>query len=316
MSVKLTRQNNNSPQRVSMNWNMSDVPAFIAVVEQGGVSAAARQIRVPKSTVSRAIQRLEDSLQMRLLERNSRHLRVTSEGQVFYKHCQLIMEQVDAAEAHMNGLNQVPSGELTVSLPVGFSRYVMAGQLGRFQAQYPDVTLTVEVTPRAVDLIGDHIDVAVQVGDLPDSELIATHLFTTPLIWVGSGEQYRSGQVFESADALLSHIHICERRYHHTPIQVRHEGKTLALQINAAIESSDPVLVRDTVLAGHGIGLMPKAYCLRELDNGTLVEVAPDFPLVKATKASAVYTSRRMLSSKTRAFIDFLRELTDPLNER
>lgn len=298
-----------------MNWKLSELPVFVAVVECGGVSAAARQLRMPKSSVSRSVQRLEDDLRMRLLERNSRQLRMTSEGQAFYRHCQLIMEQVEAADAHMNGLVQAPSGELTVSLPVGFSRYVMAGRLGDFQQRFPQVSLKVEVTPRAVDLIGDHIDVAVQVGDLPDSDLIATPLFATPLIWVGSGSRYRADQTFADLEELHAHIHICERRYHRMPIEIMVGGQRRQLRIQAPLESSDPVLVRDTVMAGHGIGLMPRAYCLAELAAGTLVEVGRAFRPARATRASAVYTSRRMLSSKTRAFIDFLRDLTAPLNE-
>lgn len=292
-----------------MKWNMADLPVFVAVVEKGGISAAARSLRMPKSSVSRFIQRLEDDLQIRLLERNSRQMRMTSEGEVFFKHCQLVMEQIEAADAHMNGLTHTPSGELTVSLPMAFSRLVVAGHLHRFSQQYPDVQLKVQVTPGTVDLIGEHIDLAVQVGELPDSELIAVPLFETHLAWVASPEHSSAQQGFTSVSALLEQVRICEQRYNARPLPVRFQGERHKVTIDAAIETTDPIMVRDTVIAGLGVGLMPYLYCREAIASGQLIEVGREFAVEEVAKASAVYTSRRMLSAKTRLFIEFLREL-------
>lgn len=293
-----------------MKWNIADLPVFVAVVEKEGISAAARALRMPKSSVSRFIQRLEDELQVRLLERNSRQMRMTSEGEIFYKHCQLIMEQIEAADAHMNGLTHTPSGELTVSLPMAFSRHLLAGHLSEFHQRYPDIQLNVLVTPTTVDLIGDHIDLAVQVGELPDSELIAVPLFETPLVWVASPRTFSAGHRFDSLEALLSEVKVCERRYHQTPLTIRYQGERLKAEINAPIETIDPIMVRDTVVAGTGIGLLPRIYCKEAIEAGELVEVGGEYALDAPAKASAVYTSRRMLSAKTRIFIEFLKELT------
>jgi DNA-binding transcriptional LysR family regulator len=293
-----------------MKWNISDLPVFVAVVEKEGISAAARSLRMPKSSVSRFVQRLEDDLQVRLLERNSRQMRMTSEGEVFFKHCQLIMEQVEAADAHMNGLSHTPSGELTISLPMAFSRDVLAGHLHRFNKQYPEIQLNIQVTPTAVDLIGEHIDLAVQVGDLPDSELIAVPLFETPLIWVASPNTYPAGHTFPGLDALVEQVHVCERRYNKTALPVRYQGDKHKVEIQASIETTDPIMVRDTVIAGSGVGLLPSLYCRKAIERGELVQVAQDMELDLMAKASAVYTSRRMLSAKTRLFIEFLKDLT------
>lgn len=296
-----------------MKWNMADLPVFAAVVEKGGISAAARSLRMPKSSVSRFIQRLEDDLQIRLLERNSRQMRMTSEGEIFYKHCQLVMEQIEAADAHMNGLTHTPSGELTVSLPMAFSRLVLAGNLHRFYLQYPDVQLKIQVTPGVVDLIGEHIDLAVQVGELPDSELIAVPLFETHLAWVASPKTLRANQSFQSVEKLLEQVHICERRYNGRSLPVRVQGERHKIEIDAQIETTDPIMVRDSVIDGLGIGLMPYLYCREAIAAGELVEVGREFAVEEVAKASAVYTSRRMLSAKTRLFIDFLRELSNEL---
>ena len=100
-----------------MRWTIDDVPVFVAVVDQNGVTAAARALGMPKSTVSKALSRLEEALGLRLIERNSRNLRVTGEGETFYRQAVLIMEQVREADAAMAGLNAVPSGRLVAALP-------------------------------------------------------------------------------------------------------------------------------------------------------------------------------------------------------
>jgi len=294
-----------------VKWNIADLPVFVAVVEREGISAAARALRMPKSSVSRFIQRLEDDLQVRLLERNSRQMRMTSEGEVFYKHCQLIMEQIEVADAQMNGLTHTPSGELTVSLPMAFSRHILGGHLNRFYEQYPEIQLNIQVTPTTVDLIGDHIDLAVQVGDLPDSELIAVPLFETPLVWVANPKSFAANHRFDSLEDLLAEVKVCERRYNRTPLLIRHHGEKQKAEIDAPIETIDPIMVRDTVAAGTGIGLLPRIYCGDMIDAGQLVEIGREYALDAPAKASAVYTSRRMLSAKTRLFIEFLKELTE-----
>lgn len=294
-----------------MKWNIADLPVFAAVVEHQGISSAARALRMPKSSVSRFVQRLEDDLQVRLLDRNSRHVRMTSEGEVFYKHCKLIMEQVDAADAHMNGITHDPSGLLTVSLPMAFSRLIVAGNLHRFRKAYPDVELNIQITPNQVNLLGDHIDVAVQVGELPDSDMIAITLFETPLVWVASPAFLKTIPFPRTLDELLENVHICEQRYHNKPLKVRHGDQRQMLNIGGEIETTDPIMVRDTVIAGAGISLLPYLYVRDDIAQGRLRQVGHDWVIEPQAKASAVYTSRRMLSARTRVFIDFLKTLSE-----
>ncbi|MFY0664234.1 MAG: LysR family transcriptional regulator [Natronospirillum sp.] len=294
-----------------MKWNIADLPIFAAVVEHQGISSAARALRMPKSSVSRFVQRLEDDLQVRLLDRNSRHVHTTAEGEVFYKHCKLILEQVEAADAQMNGITSQPNGLLTVSLPMAFSREIVAGKLHRFSKAYPDVELNIQITPNQVNLLGDHIDVAVQVGDLPDSEMIAVTLFESPLIWVASPAFLKTIPFPRALDELLDNVHICEQRYHNKPLMVRHDDKLLPLSIGGEIETTDPIMVRDTVIAGSGISVLPYIYCREEIAQGKLRQVGHDWQIEPMAKASVVYTSRRMLSARTRVFIDFLKTLTD-----
>lgn len=292
-----------------MQWNIADIPVFAAVVQHGGISSAARELRLPKSSVSRFINRLEQDLNLRLFERNSRQMRLTQEGELFYKHAQLILEQVESADAQMNGLNATPSGDLIVSLPMAFSRLVVSKHLAQFHQRYPDVRVHITVNPKPVDLIGDHIDIAVQVGELPDSEYIAVPLISHQLIWVAHPDIARRYAQVDDLSTLKDAVHICEARYNQTPLPVRYKGSKDSITLDAAIETTDPIMVKDSILQKLGIGLLPSIYCKEEIAEGRLVKVAEEFELLENAKASAVYTSKRMLSARTRVFIEFLKEI-------
>ena len=144
-----------------MKWNIDDIPSFIAAVEQGGISAAASKLNISKSTVSKALSRLEEALGVRLLDRNSRNVRVTSEGQAFYQHCIRIMEQVNEANGQMAGLISEPQGKLVAALPIAFSREFVAQHIEQFRQRYPDIELEIIITSSPVDIIRDQIDLAV-----------------------------------------------------------------------------------------------------------------------------------------------------------
>lgn len=294
-----------------MQWNIADLPVFAAVVEQGGITSAARELRLPKSSVSRFVNRLEQDLNIRLFERNSRQMRLTQEGEVFYKHAQLILEQIASADAQMNGLSDTPNGDLTVSLPMAFSRLIVSPHLAEFHRRYPEIRVHITVNPKPVDLIGDHIDIAVQVGELPDSDYIAVPLMRHKLVWVAHPDVAKKCGDLQDLTELANQVQVCEKRYNQTPLKIKVKGSNEQITLNAAIETTDPIMVKDAILNRLGIGLLPSIYCRDELRSGTLLEVAHSVELLENARASAVYTSKRMLSARTRVFIDFLKEITD-----
>lgn len=293
-----------------MQWNIADLPVFAAVVDQGGVTRAARKLRLPKSSVSRFVNRLEQDLNVRLFERNSRTMRLTQEGEVFYKHAQLILEQVASADAQMNGLTDTPRGDLSVSLPMAFSRLIVSRHLPEFHRRYPNIRVHITVNPSPVDLIGDHIDIAVQVGVLPDSDYIAVPLTRHRLIWVAHPDLAPKINPVKDLAELTAAVKICEKRYNQAPLKVKFNQGPEKITLNAAIETTDPIMVKDCVLNRMGIGLLPSIYCREDLASGALVEVADNVELIEKAQASAVYTSKRMLSARTRVFIDFLKEVS------
>jgi len=294
-----------------MRWTIDDVPVFVAVVDQKGVTAAADALGMPKSTVSKALSRLEEALGLRLIERNSRNLRITSEGETFYRQAVLIMEQVRETDAAMAGLSAVPSGRLVAALPPALCQELVAPNLASFRTRYPAVELDLIVTSHGVDLLRDQVDIAVVVGPQADSDLISRTLYSGPLIWVANPDYLVANSLGNDTDGLLPHIQICEKRYGLARLSVRVDGEAAHMDLARGVTHvNDPISVRAAVLGGSGVTLLPELYCRRQLRRGELTRVAEHITLdLSASVLSVVYPGRRLMSPKTRAFLDFLDEV-------
>jgi DNA-binding transcriptional LysR family regulator len=294
-----------------MKWNIDDIPVFLAVVEQSGITAAARSLDMPKATVSKSVTRLEQALGLRLLERTSRSLRVTSEGQTFYRQAFLIMEQVRAADATMAGLNAVPSGRLVVALPPAFCQEIVSPSLAVFHERYPQVELDLIITSQRVDMLRDQVDVALVVGPQDDSDMVSKTLFSGRLIWVTSPAYARTHRLGKNPAALVKHVQLCEKRYGTRRMPVRVNGHAAQVDLSRGITHlNDPLSVRRAVMSGAGVSVLPWLYCREQIAEGTLVEVGRHIAFdLSASKLSVVYPSRRLISPKTRAFLDFIDDI-------
>lgn len=301
---------NNEEGRL-MPWKIDDVPVYIAVVDNQGVSAAARAMNLSKSTVSKSVSRLEEALGIRLLERNSRNVRLTSEGRVFYHHCVQIMEQVTEANAVMAGLTSVPKGKLVVALPMAFCREFVAPNLARFRKVSPGIDLEIIITSHPVDIIRDNIDLAVVIGSLSDSDLVVKKLYQSRLVWVASPGYVKQHRLGKTAEDLLSHIQICEKRYgvRRFPVRIGDDRQLINLT-NRVMHVNDPIAVREAVINGCGVSLLPNQYCSKAIKAGSLVQVFKQIGFdASASELSAIYPSRRLISNKTRVFLNFLVDL-------
>ena len=142
----------------AMGWKLDDLPIFVAIAEQGSITAAADVLAVPKSTVSTVLARLERDLGVRLMARTSRNLRLTAEGGTFLRHAQAILEQAREADTTMAGMRAEPTGRLAVALPPAFCQEIVAPRLAAFRARYPRIALELIVTSRGAGLLRDQVD--------------------------------------------------------------------------------------------------------------------------------------------------------------
>jgi DNA-binding transcriptional LysR family regulator len=294
-----------------MKWKIDDAPIFISVVEQNGITAAANALGIPKSTVSNAMSRLEDALQLKLIERGPRSLRVTSEGETFFRHCQTIVEQVREADAAMAGHTTVPSGRLTVAIPPAFCQEILAPKFVAFRNLYPEIELDLVITTLGLELVRDHVDLAIVVGPLEDSELISKALISAPLKWVTSPSYARQIEGVRDIQAIMPHIFLCEKRYGQVRVPVHVDGKPGHVDLRHGISQvNDPLVVRRAVLNGAGVSVLPVHYCRDQLADGSLVEVFQHITFdVAASKLTAIYPSRRLVSPRVRVFIEFISKI-------
>jgi len=296
-----------------MNWNVDHLPAFVAVADQGGISAAARQLNTPKSSVSRAIARLEEDVGLQLFVRGARSLRLTHDGSQFYQHAIRILEQVEAASAELAGLSELPRGRLTAALPMAFGREIVGPHLAGFRAANPEIRLDLRIGSGQPDLLRDSVDVAVVVGAVADSDLVQQKLIETPLIWIASPQTAATLPPDPDADLLASLVGIAESRYAEVPlgIQDRRSGplRQVMLDQTRMTQVNDPILVREMVRAGGGLSFAPDLYCRSGIADGSLVQMYPQMRIDQQSSLLLLYPARRLLPKKTRAFIDFLQDI-------
>lgn len=295
-----------------MNWNVDDLPCFVAVADLGGISAAARALNIPKSSVSRTLARLEEGLGLQLFVRGSRALRLTHDGTQFHRHAVRIMEQVDVATADLAGLGETPRGVLTVALPMAFGREIVGPRLSGFQMRYPDIRLDIRIGSGLPDPLREQIDIAVIVGTAPDSDLIQQRLIDAPLVWIADQNTANLLPATFDPDRIAEFIQAVETRYAAAPLPVAAAASVqtqIGLDTTRMMQINDPLIVRDLVIAGGGLSFAPLLYCQAAINAGTLVRMYPETRILRESSLSLLYPGHRLLPMKARVFIDFLKDI-------
>ena len=279
--------------------------AFVRIADLGGISAAARALRMPKSSVSRSLMRLEETIGTALFERSTRNLKLTDAGRLLHRHAGRILDDVGEAENALGGLVGKPSGTLRVSVGFTFAAGPLAPMLPAFLARYPDVRVVLTVDNRNVDMANEDIDVVIRIGPLRDSELIARKLATMEL-WACSSPAYLQARGTPlTVDDLAGHTLIAhfERG---VPWRMKTpSGEFRELETEPRTVIPEPAVVKTVLVGGAGIGWLPDFHARDALADGTLVRVLADHH-TDTLDVHALYPSQRSLSAKVRVFIDAL----------
>lgn len=287
---------------------LDDLGVFVRVVEHKSMSAAARRLGVPKSTVSRAIARLEDGLRVRLFQRTTRSLAPTEAGQALYVEILPHVEGLRAATSVLTTESEAPRGLLRVTAPNDLGTLLLADVVTRFCQRYPEVHIEVVLTPRTIDLVSEGIDLAIRAGVLRDSSLVAKkiaetdlRLFASPTYLAKRGTP-RAVADLAAHDAVLFRSKNGRARW---TLECRAE-KT-SVDVRGGVSGDDFAFLVAATLAGAGIGLLPRFTAEAEVGAGHLVRVLP----THAAKAGAIYVvhaSSKHVPRKVTAFRDFLVE--------
>jgi DNA-binding transcriptional LysR family regulator len=285
---------------------MRDIHAFVHVAEAKSFTAAAERIGLSRSAVGKSVVRLEDRLGVRLLQRTTRSVSLTSEGAVFHERCIRILADLDEAEMSMLSHSQAPRGRLRLELPVSFGRLHVLPIVNQFMSKWPEISVNVSLSDRFVDLIDEGIDLAIRLGGSDDSRLMTRLLAPHHLVTCASPAYLKIHGVPRNIDELASHS--CLAFVHGgRPGDWRFnvDGHIRTVAVNGRFSSTNAEALRDATLAGYGIARLATFLISDDLRSARLLpvlnEYSTDGPAVRA-----VYPSSRHLSPKVRSFIDEL----------
>jgi len=279
---------------------------FVRVVERGSFSAVARELGTTQPTVSKQINALEKRLGGRLIARSTRQLSLTDEGTRYYKQCRDILAAVDNAEHSFQTGREAVAGPLRIASSVSFGRLQIAPRLQGFLERYPEVTVDLLLSDQNVDLVSEGMDVAIRIGELKDSSLIARQIgLTRRLLVAAPGYLERHGTP-QAAEELSLHNCILFNLLADFDTWVFDAGQ-YHVQVKGNVRSNNSEAIRQMVLSGLGISLSPTWLYRRDLALGRVVQVLPDLT-PSALPIHALLPANRRQSARVRAFVDYLAE--------
>jgi DNA-binding transcriptional LysR family regulator len=284
---------------------------FAKVVDAQSYSQAARDAGIPKSTISRKISQMEESLGVRLLQRNTRQLRLTQVGREVYDNCINILREVQSVHATIENAREDVSGNLKVVLPITFNQEVMAALCSGFMKMHPKVDLEVQFADGEIDPIGQNCDIAVVFGPLANSDLVARLLFERSLMLVASPAYLQVHGEPDSVDALKDHHGLMLGSSRSAPIWPLGTGQDKRLvSFKPKAWANSSAAIKQMAKDGLGIALMTKTQCRTELQTGELQQLLPQVP-IEPVRAYGLYSSRYQLAPKISRFLDYFAKHID-----
>lgn len=296
--------------------NLNALRVFVRVAETRSFTEAAKRLGLTSSAVSKAITRLEQELNVRLLHRTTRSVGLTNDGASFFEHCLQVLAQIEDAENVLNRATSSPHGRLRVHMPVGFGRRVIVPALSQFIEQHPALVLDAELSDRTVDLAYEGIDAAVHIGEPADARLIARRLCNLRFVACASPEYLARHGAPLTPDELDQHhclAYVLMHTGRYREWQFVHNGKTFSKTVSGRLNFNNAESLLEAATSGLGIAMISNFIAAEAIRAGKLQCVLTDYAGI-GPPVSVVYLPGRNLSPKVRAFVDFLRDLipSDP----
>jgi DNA-binding transcriptional LysR family regulator len=283
-----------------------EMQAFVAVAEAGSFVNAADHLETSKAAVSRYVAQLEERLGVRLLNRTTRRQSLTDEGHAFLVHCKETLALINDAEEEIQNKRSSPMGLIRINAPLTFGILHLAPLWGKFTALYPQVQLEVTLSDRLVDLVDEGYDLAVRVASLPNSTLISRKLASTTLV-VCASSQYLKGKRKPAHPSDLQNHSVISYSYLATGDEWVFQGPEGEVRVKTKpkIHTNNGDTCRSAALAHQGIILQPTFLVGQDIQKGDLVALLPEFKGIELG-IYAVYPSRKLVSPRIRALVDFL----------
>jgi DNA-binding transcriptional LysR family regulator len=297
-----------------MKVDLNEIQFFARVAEERSFTVAARRLRVPKSTVSRAVRRLEERLGVRLVERTTRRVSLTEVGEVYLNHCRRVMEEADEADRSIGSMLAKPRGLLHVGVPVPFARFILAPSLGEFLTLYPELRVDVQLLNANAFPRDGGLDIVVGAGALADPSLLVRWLmrvrqgiYASPDFLSKHGRPETPAGLKGLPSVTTSCDQVGGESAGSVTWRLHRDGETTEVKMEARVSVPDPLINHQLTLAGVGIAALSQGLVRADLEAGRLVRLLPEWDL-DPVEIYAYYPSRLSASPKVRVLLEFLKE--------
>lgn len=283
---------------------LKDMALFVEVCKAMSFRKAADALDMPSSTLSRRVSHLEKEVGLRLLHRTTRKVELTEAGLLYYQRCKRIVDEAKLAHEQLGEMLEQPSGTIKASVPVDFAIIYIAPLLAEFSSIYPGIKIEFDMTPRNADLVSEHVDLAIRMGQPPDSTLIArkitsftSHLYASPAYLKRCGYPSHPSE-------LIQYDGIAFPKVNHWDLKV--DQQEIRAEFGGRFRVNNVGMMKRLATLDHGIILLPESSVREELASNQLIPVLPEwtgtiFPVYALTET-------RLLPAKVRVFIDFIQQ--------
>lgn len=281
---------------------LNDMALFVEVVKAKGFARAAEAIGMPSSTLSRRIGLLERAIGLRLFNRTTRRVELTDAGRAYFEQCERIVEDARLAHEQLEDLLANPTGTIRVSLPVDFANVYLTPLIVDFAQEFPGVSFDFDLTPRRVDLIAEHFDVAIRAGEPEDSRLIARLLLRLqPYVVAAPSYISRYGAPSHPRELVG---HDCLHMPRSNRWRLSNATENIEIDVRGRFKLNSNSMIRGLAELGQGIALVPQQIVADHLRDGRLVRLLPDWQ--GAPIPVYAITETRLLPAKVQRFIEYL----------
>lgn len=279
--------------------------AFSAVVQEGSFAKAALRLNLSPQLVSKYVSQLEERLHTRLLNRTTRKVSITEAGSAYLLRCQQILIDIEEMESALSNLHKNVSGVLTISAPMSFGSKHLPKLLVDFQAQFPDVKIDLKLTDRKVDIVEEGIDIALRIGQLKNSSLIAKRLTTIRIAICASPDYLKKNGVPKTPQELQHHAYLKYSYSDNAMLFAQFDKYAHDIKLDNTIICNNGDLLVNAAIYGGGIIIQPTFIAGEAIFAGKLKEILTEYE-PQPIGLYAVYPHRRFLASKVRSFVDFI----------
>ncbi|MBB1636373.1 LysR family transcriptional regulator [Cupriavidus sp. UME77] len=286
-----------------------EMQAFVRIAERQSFTQASEDLQIPRATISNLIKRMEQRLGARLLERTTRTVRLTHDGEAHYRRCVRLIADLEEAEGSFR--DTAPKGLLRVNLQGTLARHFVVPALPDFLAHYPELEIHIGEDDRLVDLVREGIDCVLRAGNLQDSSMVGRRVALLEQVTVASPAYLARHGEPADLDALTAHRavnYISSGTGKPVPLEFTVAGRVTAMQLAAAISVTGADLYTGAAVAGLGLVQVPRYRVAGELREGRLQVVLADLP-PPPMPVSVLYSQNRQLSMRVRVFVQWLRDV-------